>query len=271
MTTQENNKHNIGAFMLAGVSFIPSYVGIFAGIVCIINAAFTRTSNSMLLGSLGLGGLIFNLVIFPTILTLQEMYEGDFFKGRAFEPHAISAMTSLIRNIEYIKMQSGSYPKSMTEIRENLKDGEMVVTHDVSASFAQEHPKGFFYELINDGNNYILFGIGIDGIPFTEDDIYPIIDPHKDRNIGWVKRKLSDNKNSHLQAEKIQDNSKQDTPPEASPIISFPSHSSVHEIEQNIEELYEIDTSKKQPASEEISDPSLPSSVILSFPKDDYD
>ncbi len=99
-------------------------------------------------------------------------------------------MTSLVRNIEYFKLQNGVYPKSMDEIRASLKEGEMIFSFDVSGPAVMEgKQRDFYYEVINDGNNYFLFGIGVDSTPFTEDDIYPLIDPTKDKNIGWIKSK----------------------------------------------------------------------------------
>ena len=187
MSTEEKKKHGAGAFVLAGVSFIP-LIGVFTGIICILNALISRRPNSKLLGGLGFSGIMVSVLLYGSIF--YKMYEGDGFGGEAFEPHAISAMTSLVRNIEYMKLQNGSYPVSMEEIRGNLKEGEMVFTYDMSGPMKMgTQQRDFYYEVVNSGENYLLFGIGLDAIPFTEDDIYPIIDPIKDKNIGWVKSK----------------------------------------------------------------------------------
>ena len=76
----------------------------------------------------------------------------------------------------------------MEELRSNLKEGEMVFSYDMSGPMGMgKTPRDFYYSVINNGQNYLLFGIGVDAIPFTEDDIFPLIDPNKDNNIGWVK------------------------------------------------------------------------------------
>ncbi|PLY05046.1 MAG: hypothetical protein C0625_13495 [Arcobacter sp.] len=187
MSTEEKNKHGVGAFVLAGISFIP-LIGIFTGVICIIIAAIGRKTNSRLLGFLGFAGIIFSVVLYGSMF--YKLFQGDGLGGKNFEPHAISAMTSLVRNIEYIKLQSGSYPKNMEEVRGNLKEGEIVFSYDVSGPMKMgQKQRDFHYEVINNGNNYLLFGVGLDAEPFTQDDIYPLIDPVKDQNIGWVKSK----------------------------------------------------------------------------------
>lgn len=184
MAIQEKEKHGAGAFVLAGISFIP-LIGVLTGIICILNAVIARRPNSSLLGLLGFCGIMVSVILYGVVL--PGIFKSTDF-SKQFEPHAISAMTSLVRNIEYIKLQQGAYPESMEEIRANLKEGELVFTFDLSGPATMgDTQRDFYYEVINDGSNYLLFGLGVDGKPFTEDDIYPLIDPAKDKNIGWVK------------------------------------------------------------------------------------
>ncbi len=184
MNTEVEKKHGIGAFILAAISFIP-LIGIFIGIICIVIAVVGKKSNSKLLGGLGFAGIMFSIVLYGSLF-YKAFNSGEFSKG--FEVHAISAMTSLVRHIEYYKLQQGTYPESMDSLRSNLKEGEMVFSYDMSGPMnVNSLQRDFYFEVINDGANYLLFGIGQDATPFTLDDIYPIIDPVKDKNIGWVK------------------------------------------------------------------------------------
>lgn len=185
MESNEKTKHGTGAFVLAGVSFIP-LIGVIPGLICIINALIRRVSNSKLLGILGFSGIMFTVVLYGVIL--PNIFNSETF-SKSFEPHAISAMTSLVRHIEYYKLQNDRYPNSIEELRSNLKEGEMVFSFDMSGPMSLgEQQRDFYYEVINNGNNYLLFGIGADATPFTEDDIYPLIDTTKDKNIGWIER-----------------------------------------------------------------------------------
>jgi len=184
MNTEEKKKHGIGAFILAAISFIP-LIGIFAGIICIVIAVVGKKSNSKLLGGLGFSGILFSVVLYGSLF-YKAFNSEEFSKG--FEVHAISAMTSLVRHVEYYKLQQGAYPESMGSLRSNLKEGEMVFSYDMSGPMnINSQQRDFYFEVINDGASYLLFGIGQDATPFTQDDIFPIIDPIKDKNIGWVK------------------------------------------------------------------------------------
>lgn len=186
MNTEEKKKHGVGSFVLAGISFIP-LIGVFTGIICIIIAVISKKSNSKLLGGLGFAGIMVSVVLYGSLL--YNMFNGESF-SKKFEPHSKSAMTSLVRHIEYYKLQYGVYPESMYALRGNLKEGEMVFSYDMSVpmDFGLKS-RDFYYEIINSGQNYVLLGIGQDALPFTEDDIFPLIDPKKDKNIGWVKDK----------------------------------------------------------------------------------
>ena len=78
----------------------------------------------------------------------------------------------------------------MRELHSSLKSGEMVFFYDMSSPISMDiKPREFYYEVLNNGNNYVLFGIGVDATPYTDDDIYPLIDTEKDKNIGWIKSK----------------------------------------------------------------------------------
>lgn len=186
MEDTKNNKHGTGAFVLSGISFIP-LIGVIPGIICVINALVSRKENSKKLGLIGFSGIVVTFILYGVILP-SVFNSKDF--GKNFEPHAISAMTSLVRHIEYFKLQNNEYPKSIEELRSNLKEGEMVFSYDMSGPMSMgKQPREFYYEVINNGNNYLLFGIGQDATPFTADDIFPLIDSEKDKNIGWVKSK----------------------------------------------------------------------------------
>lgn len=186
MEPEEIKKHGVGPFVLAGISFIP-LIGIFTGIICIVIAVIGKKSNSRLLGGLGVSGILLSVVLYGSLF-YKMFNDGEFTKG--FEVHSISAMTSLVRHIEYYRLQHGYYPESMAALRENLKEGEMVFSFDMSGPLNVDgQQREFYYEVINSGENYLLLGVGQDASPFTTDDIFPIIDPEKDKNIGWTRVK----------------------------------------------------------------------------------
>ena len=186
MEETNNSKHGTGAFVLSGISFIP-LLGVIPGIICIINALVSRKENSKKLGLIGFSGVMVTVILYGVIL--PNLFNSEKF-GKNFEVHSVSAMTSLVRHIEYYKLQNNQYPNSIEALRTNLKEGEMVFTYDMSGPMGiGKKPREFYFEIINNGNNYLLFGVGQDNTPFTSDDIYPLIDKEKDVNIGWMKNK----------------------------------------------------------------------------------
>ena len=79
---------------------------------------------------------------------------------------------------------------SMKALREQLTGGEIAFTYDMSVSIKTKgQQRELYYELVNDGKNYLLFAIGQDSMPFITDDIFPLLDPEKDKNNGWVHEK----------------------------------------------------------------------------------
>jgi len=186
LNSDKKMRHGTGAFVLSGLSFIP-LIGVIPGLICVVNALVSRKGNSKKLGLIGFAGIMFSVVLYGAVLPFAMKNSGF---TAALEPHAKSAMTSMVRNIEYYKLQNNTYPANMDEIRASYKEGELAFTFDMSGQNGiGKKPRDFYYELINNDQNYLLFGVGIDSIPFTEDDIYPIVDPEKDKNIGWVMKK----------------------------------------------------------------------------------
>lgn len=181
-------KHGTGAFVLAGFSFVP-IVGVLPGGLCVVNAMVSRRENSNILGMLGTAGIV--LTIFLAGVVIPKMVNSEqFVKG--LEPHARSTMTTLVRHIEYYKLQYGEYPESIKALRDDLKEGEMVYSFDISApTTLGMTAREFHYELINDGRNYVLLGVGMDATPYTDDDVFPLIDAKKDIRIGWLKSQKS--------------------------------------------------------------------------------
>ena len=182
-------KHGPIPFVLAGISFIP-LIGVPLGIICIALAIVVRRDNSKLLGVLGFCGILCTIVIHGVLLPLVNLLFTHGGLNTVFEPHVRSALTTLVRHIEHYKLQNNRYPSDLDVLRSSLKEGEMVITFDVTAplEWGKKAPD-FHYQVVNRGKQYVLFGPGADGKPFTEDDVYPIIDPKKDSAIGWVKRK----------------------------------------------------------------------------------
>ena len=91
-----------------------------------------------------------------------------------------TSMSFLIRYIEYYKIGHGRYPNSLSDLKEKditFKEPAFIdpATTAIGVPFGGVEEKQFYYEVGKDGNSYVLFSVGVDKIPFTEDDIFPVV------------------------------------------------------------------------------------------------
>ena len=91
-------------------------------------------------------------------------------------------LNSLIKNIEYYKLVHGKYPFSLTQLE---NENEFVFITDPTQS--TQNRKNINYNYKNLGDKYLLFSSGTDGIPNTEDDIFPQVKSENGK-IGWIKK-----------------------------------------------------------------------------------
>jgi len=122
--------------------------------------------------------IIFTAIVFSTLF--YAGFKSDSGKN-LWGQHAQMDLNALVKEIEFYKLEHGQYPDSLQQL--DIKD-EFVVIWDPTQSMKNGKTKYFNYK--NLGNKYLLFSSGVDGIPNTDDDIFPKIESIND-NIGWTK------------------------------------------------------------------------------------
>ncbi|MFD2147799.1 type II secretion system protein GspG [Mucilaginibacter antarcticus] len=90
------------------------------------------------------------------------------FFGGAFINSNKNSLNSLVKEIEFYKIQNGKYPDNLQQL--NLSN-QFVNLHD--PLLADSKKDTFNYQLKSKG--YTIFSSGIDKIPNTKDDIYPTL------------------------------------------------------------------------------------------------
>jgi len=156
------------------LGFIP-VIGFLSGIVLLIRGAIEFKDRKMML--IGAAGVFFTILIYWSLFYVSKTSGVE---GRLFSGLTKNALNEVVKDIEFYKLQYGSYPDSLPQLqnddsRPNIND---LMTHS---------PKSSYYQYQRFGNKYTIFSVGIDGIPDTKDDIYPslkIIDTSK---IGFIK------------------------------------------------------------------------------------
>ena len=175
-------------YILGGLSFIP-LIGIFFGIIVILWGLIKIRQGGWKLILLGFVGISFTVAVYGTLF-----YKGFVERGGIFDKlrsqMAQPMHTDLIKKIEYYKLQEGAYPERLEELApEDKQEAQsFIMIYDPTyTDLKMKEPRLFYYELINEGQNYYLLSSGPDGLPFTEDDIHPVVTEEEMQNIGYEK------------------------------------------------------------------------------------
>jgi len=92
-------------------------------------------------------------------------------------------LNNVFRNVEFYKLQHGTYPDSLKQIE---KVDAYIWIDDPLQSHSGGKRANFFYQKVRD--KYWLFSVGLDGKPFTKDDIYPRIELADTAKFGLLLR-----------------------------------------------------------------------------------
>ena len=138
-------------------------IGAFVGIGLVLLGVFKYRSKTLVL--IGIATMI------PTVLIYGSMY---FYTISASGKNNLAAfckpeMDQLVKNIEFYKKEYKVYPDSLKQLE---KDQKFLFIVDPIQS-ATDNKYGINYIYKNEGIRYVLFSMGVDGIPYTEDDIFP--------------------------------------------------------------------------------------------------
>ena len=166
-------------YAIGGASFIPVF-GVVFGIIAIIWGIARRAWQLIILGACG---ILFTLVVYGALF-----YFGWYQRGGVYDDLraklAVPMLNDAVKEIEFYKLQHGHYPASLNEL--DSKD-KMQFPKTFDPTIVDLNPKRdrhFFYQLDSSGSFYFLRSVGLDGIPFTADDIVPTIPEDERKKTG---------------------------------------------------------------------------------------
>jgi hypothetical protein len=138
-------------------------IGFFAGIGLILLGAIKYRNGKLVL--IGIAAL------FPTILIYGSMTLYDYSSSGRSDWTAFNKpnLDELIVNIEFYKKEHKNYPDSLEVLTKEHKF--LMISDPVQAFTKNSYGNKYFYKKV--GTKYLLFAMGVDGIPFTNDDIFP--------------------------------------------------------------------------------------------------
>ena len=135
-------------------------VGFIVGFILIILGIFKHRSNTLI--KIGCATALVNILVsFSFFSRLRPVSD----KSNSIAITIANKLDETADFLEYYQLRYGHYPDSLGELR------KLDLGISLNDPFARQKGANFFYKLA--GEKYILFSVGKDGIPGTEDDIYP--------------------------------------------------------------------------------------------------
>lgn len=157
-------------FVVGGLSFIP-LIGVLFGVAAILWGLATKKAGGRKLALLGTGGILLTILLYGGLF-----YFGFVQRGGVYDELraglAQTTLNGLLPAVEVYRLQNGTYPESLEQLRASLPKESTVMVIDPSDVRLGGAPRLFFYQRV-DADHYYLRGVGPDGKPFTPDDLLP--------------------------------------------------------------------------------------------------
>ena len=162
-------------YLLGLLGLIP-LVGFFVGVGLTLYGIFKYKDKILII--IGIACMIFTVAVYSSLYYVG--FKSDLGK-KGWEQHAQMQLNSLIKDIEFYKLEHGVYPDSLKQLE---KENEFVFITDPTQS--TQGRKNIYYNYKNIGDKYLLFSSGSDGISNSDDDIFPETQS-ENKNIGWIR------------------------------------------------------------------------------------
>jgi hypothetical protein len=138
-------------------------IGVFVGIGLILLGAIKYRNGKLVL--IGIVTIVPSVLIYGTLILSAYSPEGR----SDFTVFSKPNMDQLVKNIEFYKKEYGAYPDSLEQL---TKEQQFLSINDPVQAFGkQKYGDKYIYRKV--GDKYMLFSMGVDGIPFTKDDVFP--------------------------------------------------------------------------------------------------
>lgn len=162
-------------YLLGLLCLIP-LVGAFVGLGLLLYGILKYKDKW--LSIIGAAGILITVAVYGSLFYMIR--HSSFFKENMAEISQ-TQLNNLVKNIEFYKIQHGQYPDSLPQL---LQDDELAPIYD--AAFFDEKLKSKYYNYRRLDDKYTLSSSGQDGIPSTNDDMYPHIIFSDSSKIGLI-------------------------------------------------------------------------------------
>jgi hypothetical protein len=165
-------------YLLGLLCLIP-LVGAFVGLGLLLYGLIKYKDKW--LAVIGAAGILFSVIVYSSLF--YGMKHASIFK-QGFSDISQMQLNSLVKNIEFYKLQHGQYPDSLQQL---LDDDKLAPTTDAIQLNQGRQNNNYNYQRL--GDKYVLFSSGEDGIPKTKDDLFPQVIISDSSKIGLIKSK----------------------------------------------------------------------------------
>ena len=132
------------------------------------------------LSIIGGAGILWTVIVYSALF-YAGTHASVFKKG--FEQISQMQLSNLVKNIEFYKLQHGQYPDSLQQL---LNDDKLAPINDPVQGLQMKENAYYNYKKVND--KYLVFSSGQDGIPNTNDDLFPLVSISDSSKIGLMRR-----------------------------------------------------------------------------------
>lgn len=164
-------------YLLGLLCLIP-LVGAFVGLGLLLYGLLKYKDKW--LSIIGAAGIVWTIIVYSALF-YAGTHVSIFRKG--FADISQMQQNSLVKNIEFYKLEYGEYPDNLQQL---LKDDKLAPISDPIQGLLTKSNSYYNYEKI--GDKYSLSSSGQDGIPNTKDDLFPQITITDSSKIGFIRQ-----------------------------------------------------------------------------------
>lgn len=163
---------------LLGLICLAPILSAYAGLAILLFGIFKYKDKWFSL--IGVAGIVWTIVFIETIPYASKHIS---FIRSGYVSLSQIELNTLVKNIEFYKLQHGEYPDSLKQL---LRDDTLASIVDPIRFNQNYQNKEFNYQKLVD--KYTLYSSGEDGIPHTKDDLYPKVSITDNTKIGLIKQ-----------------------------------------------------------------------------------
>lgn len=163
-------------YLLGLLCLIP-LVGAFVGLGLLLYGLLKYKDKW--LSIIGAAGIVWTIIVYSTLF-YAGTHMSVFKKG--FVDISQMQLNSLVKNIEFYRLQYGQYPDSLQQLRD---DDKLAPIDDPVQGLQIKESSYYNYRKV--GDKYSLSSSGQDGVANTKDDLFPQITISDSSKIGLIK------------------------------------------------------------------------------------